>query len=1131
MKLKAIRYSEANLTAQSLEFLEEFHKDQSDTLVLCESETIASSLKQNFDNLSLALKGEHASTLFTMGWEQSPYSGLSPSVDVQMNRLQSLTYLSTPKRKPTIIFTSALGALQKTIPPSLLALKSISLSIGDEIEISNLSASLSEIGYLREDFAVEPGTYSIRGDILDYYPMTLDAPKRIEFFDNEIERIREYDPESQRALSNKNFPSVTIPIANEVKIFEAETAGFFEKLKTFCDDNHVPKQTRDGIRYEVKNRRSPVGLPYWVSLVYDRPACLFNFLNPKFRLHTSEITSLSKHLSDRHETLNNEYEATRRLPSVSLDPSKIYDFDGVEMLVDSLGIQCSQFGFEQPSTRRPSNIPKTQPEEDRTEYLVRVISTLNKTSVKLHLFSYKPSSKKLVSALLENRQVNLVNFDFHKGNISDSYLDPSRSVCLLSIEELVGHNSPDVAAAKTKKTFSSAMRLKSLSENGLVVHNTHGIGIYRGSKVLEHAGTRNEFLVIEYDRSDKLYLPVYRLDQIQPYSGSKSNDVRLSKLGGDQFSKTKNKVKSKLREIAIDLVALYAERRRRPGMAFPTNNELYRIFESEFPFQETVDQSSAIQDVLNDLSSGRIMDRLICGDVGFGKTEVAMRAAAAAVINGHQVAILTPTTVLTYQHEQTFKNRFKNMPIEVASISRFKSRKEQREVVAGLASGSIDVVIGTHRLLSKDIDFRKLGLLVVDEEHRFGVEHKEKIKALATTTHVLTLTATPIPRTLQMAMGGLKDVSLISTAPKNRSPISTFVGEESELTIRNAITKELSRGGQVFFLHNRVKSIVSVQKKIKALLPSARVAIAHGQMKEGELESTFVRFSKKELDVLVCTTIIESGLDLPTVNTIIIDRAEALGLAQLYQIRGRVGRGSRKAYAYLLTPSLTNLSSDGRQRLEVIQKHVELGSGFNVASYDLEIRGGGNLLGAEQSGHIQSVGFELFNELLEDAIKEVRGGGETENERDFNPEITVPFSSYIDNKYISSSLERLKMYRRLNAADSTSELGDLEAELEDRFGKIPLETENLFWVLRLKLLMRDFGIQSLTYANSTVGFLPSQKTKIHTEKILERVRTNGLKWRITPKTGVIVSAPCPNVESLFIFFQRSLRELAQQRCD
>lgn len=775
-------------------------------------------------------------------------------------------------------------------------------------------------------------------------------------------------------------------------------------------------------------------------------------------------------------------------------------------------------------------------------------NSLESLEPKLRL--WRQQGFKVIALASTQSQVDRIRFLFSErnlsciteiGSLSEGFQWPAEGLVILTEEEILATHRGTPHSRKRKrsearpekeseegdssaKAWSSLQALTDLSIGDAVVHVDHGIGRYHGLVRLNLSGAPSDFLLLEYANKDKLYLPVYRLNVIQKYIGS-NEGLSLDRLGTQQFSKTKDKVREAVKKLAIDLIQLYAERKLRPGIRFSSPDSFFKEFEAQFPFEETPDQLKAIRDSLRDLESGRSMDRLVCGDVGYGKTEVAIRAAFRAVSEGKQVAVLVPTTVLAFQHEQSFKARMKDYPIQIESISRFKTSKEQKVILGNLAAGKIDIIIGTHRLLSNQVQFQDLGLVIIDEEHRFGVEHKERLKTIKINTHVLTLTATPIPRTLHMALSGLRDISLINTPPVDRLPIRTYVSRFDEPLIQRAILSELNRGGQVFFLHNRVQSIYEMAQTIRELVPSANVSVAHGQMSEKELEEAMIGFYQKRSNVLVCTTIIESGLDVPSANTIIINRADTLGLAQLYQTRGRVGRSETRAYAYLLIPDEGAITHDAKRRLEVIQKFVELGSGFQIASHDLEIRGGGDLLGAQQSGNINAVGFDLYMELLEEAIHELQGKLPSLEETAREPEIKTPFPAFLSEEFVPDIHQRLSLYRRFSATTRESEITALEEELRDRFGALPVEAQNLIWLIRLKQLLKHNGIEALTVGPEKISMLPGSKSSLNPARAIALVASKPDRYQLLPDSRFVAKLETGTLRELLFGMERLLKDL------
>ncbi len=685
------------------------------------------------------------------------------------------------------------------------------------------------------------------------------------------------------------------------------------------------------------------------------------------------------------------------------------------------------------------------------------------------------------------------------GPLARGLVAPAEGLVLVTEEEIFGrrmHRAKGRAASRGAKPFLEDLR--ALAVGDYVVHVEHGIGKYLGLLHKDIGGLTVDLLVVEYAGSDKLYLPVYRLNQIQKWSGGEGAP-KVDRLGGQTFSKTKQRVEKQVRQMADELLRLYAERQAVVGDALPDPDDDYRAFEATFPFDETPDQARAIDEVFKDLETPKPMDRLVCGDVGFGKTEVAIRAAFRTAQAGKQVAVLCPTTVLAQQHTISFEARMREYPIKVASLSRFQSKNEQSDVVRGLKDGTVDIVIGTHRLLSKDVHFKQLGLLVVDEEQRFGVTHKERIKQLRRNVDVLTLTATPIPRTLQMAVSGLRDMSLIATAPVARRAIRTIVTRADDAVIREAIRRELGRGGQIFFVYNRIDGIYERAARVQALVPEARVAVGHGQMAEAALEQTMFDFIEGRYDVLVSTAIIESGLDIPRANTIIIDRADIFGLAQLYQLRGRVGRSKDRAYCYLVVPPPSSMTDEARARIEALERHTDLGSGFQIASLDLELRGAGDLLGAEQSGSVASVGFDLFCQMLEEAVHELRGEPIV---HDVDPELSFDVEALLPENYVADVGVRLSLYKRLASAENADEVADLASEMEDRFGAPPPEARSFVHLMRIKTELRRLRALGCEASAKSVPLHLREDTPIDPAKLMALVTKKGSPYKVTPDMRV-----------------------------
>jgi transcription-repair coupling factor (superfamily II helicase) len=1131
-------------------------------VVICPSDDAASDFASDFEALSGA---DSPRALLFPSWEQSPYSPIAPSIRTRLLRLGVLAALrSEEDLSRTVIVTSIPAAAQATLSRATLGEHSVELktaaSVGSREE---LVARFIEAGYAQTDPVEDPGTIAVRGDIVDIFPPDRDRPLRVELFGDEIEVIREFDAGTQRAMAEK-LDSACIPPAREVLVNSKTASGVREQVKARADDLGISRKVRDPLLASVHQGVYPDHCDAWAPFAYPDTETLWEHLSGVRHLVVwddeltcqqswDEFAEEQKKLSEdaaRSGVIAPTFETLFRYPperdrelraraALFLDR---FEVAGIEQVGDeALDGPAEPGGEPAPTTRhrvqvRP-NTDLTQGSrhslgdlEPRLKQWMRrkfAVVALASTQSQLERIRYLLQERDIVCTSGQP-QPGLVTLEL--GTLSGGFRWAAEGLVILTESEILGtrhvkkQRKPRGESGSAAQDWAGLQALSDLSVGDHIVHVDHGIGRYQGLSRLSLSGAPSDFLLIEYANKDKLYLPIYRLNVIQKYVGS-GESVVLDKLGSAQFAKTKEKVREAVKKLAVDLVQLYAERKIRPGVVFSPRDAEYREFEAKFPFEETPDQTQAIEHVLKDLESGKVMDRLVCGDVGYGKTEVAIRAAFRAISDGKQVAVLVPTTILAHQHEQSFKARLKDYPVRVESLSRFKSAREQKKIVEDVASGRVDIIIGTHRLLSRDIAFQDLGLVVVDEEHRFGVEHKEKLKTLKLDTHVLTLTATPIPRTLHMALSGLRDITLINTPPVDRLPIRTYVSRFDEALIQKAITFELGRGGQVFFLHNRVQTIHEVAKKVGELIPQARVIVGHGQMGEKQLEEAMVEFYEKRANVLVCTAIIESGLDVPSANTILVNRADALGLAQLYQIRGRVGRGQNRAYAYLMIPAEGAITDDAKRRLEVIQRFVELGSGFSIASHDLEIRGGGDLLGPQQSGHIAAVGFDLFTELLEEAIREIQGRPADVEDSRREPEIKGPFAAFLSEQYVPDVHQRLSLYRRLSASRTEAELLSIEEELRDRYGEIPEEAQNLMWLIRVKQLLKRAGIDSLTVGPQKVSLVPGPASQVDPARVIALVSSRPLEFQLTPDSKLVAKIPTASLRDLSFGLEALFKDL------
>ncbi|MBS1963351.1 MAG: transcription-repair coupling factor [Bdellovibrionales bacterium] len=1153
-------------------------------LVVCPSNELATELAEEIETLSETVLGRNVRAAAFPGWDHSPFSSIAPSIGVRLARIALLTRLAKGEDVPDLVLTSLPAALHRTLPLATLEARSFVLRKGEGVESRDvLARNLAEAGYLRVDPVEDRGTFAVRGDLVDVFPPEAARPYRLELWGDEVETIREFDPKTQRTLSEHSHAQIAFGPAREVLINSETVASVREGLKARADDAGISRALRDPLLERVHAGSYPESADFWSAFAYPGKArTLFEFL-PWSRVAVIDALGAEQGwdawVADQREREKEALESGVVLPKIEEEfdvrPSSLEKLPIAKRLfLDVLELadlsarpelpEAPEDGYTDEFSSeigKPSDEPKARhrafvkTNADLHDGKPPSLATLEpkfglwrKQGFRTLILAPTPSQVERLRYLLEERKIpvtlgpegnelaepNAGSVTLREGSVAEGFRWPAEGLVVLTDSEILGTKSRHQSKKRRKqdesaaKEWSNLQATSDLAVGDAVVHIDHGIGRYQGIVRLDLNGASNDFLLLEYANKDKLYLPIYRLNVIQKYAGGSGEGAALDTLGTGHFAKAKEKAKESVRKIAIDLVKLYAERKIRPGLRFSPRDAEMNRFEASFPFDETPDQLRAIEATFDDMESGRVMDRLVCGDVGYGKTEVAIRAAFKAVYDGYQVAVLVPTTVLAHQHEQSFRARFgKDYPaIRLESVSRFKSAKEQKEIIKSVESGGVDIIIGTHRLLSKDVRFKRLGLVIIDEEHRFGVEHKERLKTFRTNTHVLTLTATPIPRTLHMSLSGLRDISLINTAPLNRLPIRTYVSKFDEDLIRRTIETELSRGGQVFFVHNRVGSIYSVAEKVKELVPRAQIGVGHGQMAEGELEKVMMDFYEKKTNVLVATTIIESGIDIPSANTILIDRADAFGLAQLYQLRGRVGRAQTRAYAYLFIPAEGVITEDAKKRLEVIQKFVELGSGFSVASHDLEIRGGGDILGPQQSGHINAVGFDLYTELLEEAIRELEGKPLEAEDSHREPEIKVPFSALLPEDYVADPQQRLALYRRLSGASQEEQIDEIEVELQDRFGKLPEAAKNLLWLIRVKRMLKMLKVDALTVGPERVVLSPGADSALDPIRAIALVSSHGEKYSLTPDSKFIARVKILSLQDLYHSVSTLLRELS-----
>ncbi len=1018
-------------------------------------------------------------------WETLPYDDIPPHPEIIRERVKGL--FSLLRDEAGMIIAPVRALMQKVLHPQDLSESTLSLAVGDEVDRDQLAQFLQKGGYTSVRIVEERGDFSLRGAIVDVYSPLYEDPLRFEFHDDRLESIRRFESESQRSFPQSSMDrAILLPAKDFSKDSNKPLVTLFEYFKAkgmvfIAEGEAVEKEAEAFTRlieehYQkaLKKKGSP-SPPESAYLCVDNLISSLNRRQTVFLQDGPVAPPQCQHLfpfeMETNEALQLEMKAAlsrgvahhEKTPfSLLLNHLREWQRKGMKVFV----------------------VSHTQGQAERLRELFlhyEVESHLEKTR---RFQEVSDQSERDLTLLV--------------GPLSSGFRNPREGWGLLTEEEIFGERRR--AGERKAGKGPPLLSFSELKEDAPIVHVDFGIGLYRGLKHLKIGGVSNDYLLLEYQEGDKLYVPVDRLNLIQRYVGGDGRP-RLDRLGGSSWQRAKKRVKAAIAEMVKEILDLYAARQVFQGHRFSSVDQFYREFEATFEYEETPDQAKAIEDVMGDMGNPKPMDRLVCGDVGYGKTEVAVRAAYRAVMDGKQVALLVPTTVLAQQHYQTFKDRFKAYPVVIEVLSRFKSPREQKAIVQRLEEGKVDIVIGTHRLLQKDVVFRDLGLVVIDEEHRFGVNHKERLKQLRRLVDVITLTATPIPRTLQMATSGIRDLSLIQTPPENRLAIRTLVVRYDDDVIREAIQREFNRGGQVFFVHHRVQNIHSIAHHLKRLIPEASLAIAHGQMKEKELEKVMLQFVRKEYNLLVCTSIIESGLDIPAANTILINHSEQFGLADLYQLRGRVGRGSHQAYAYLLIPGELTLSRDAMRRLRAIQELSELGSGFKLALQDLEIRGAGNLLGPTQSGHISAVGFELYTQFMEKAVRELKGETVVE---EITPEIHFHLPAFLPEFYVEDPGERLRLYRRLSLSRSDQEVESLREELVDRFGKVPEEVNHLLEVIKVKVLLTKLAIKKFEETRTQIVLTFDETTQVSPQKVIDLIRGGAGRYRLTPDSKLVV---------------------------
>ncbi len=1015
-------------------------------------------------------------------WETLPYDSFSPHQDIISARLSCLYHLPAMKRGVIILPINTL--MQRVCPHEFLHGHALVMKKGQHLSRDKLRAQLEQAGYRSVEQVMEHGEFATRGALLDLYPMGSNEPYRIDFFDDDIDSLRVFDVDSQRTLVEVEqinlLPAHEFPIDKAaIELFRSQWREQFEVRR---DNEHIYQQVSKGIW--------PAGIEYWQPLFFSQQLpTLFSYLPENTLLvNTGDLESSAERF---WQDVNQRFESRR------VDPMRpLLAPESLWLRVDALFNELKEWPRVQLKTEaQPAKAANTnlcyQPLPDLSvqaqqkaplDNLRRFIESFHGSVV----FSVESEGRRetlqdlLARIKLSPTLITTLSQAANPGHYlmvgasERGFLDTDKQLALICESDLLGERVSR-RRQDNRRTINTDTLIRNLAElrpGQPVVHLEHGVGRYLGLTTLEAGGIKAEYLILTYAGEDKLYVPVSSLHLISRYSGGADDNAPLHRLGSDVWSRARQKAAEKVQDVAAELLDIYAQRAVKSGFKFKHDREQYQLFCQSFPFETTPDQEQAINAVLSDMCQPLAMDRLVCGDVGFGKTEVAMRAAFLAVTNNKQVAVLVPTTLLAQQHFDNFRDRFATWPVRIEMLSRFRSAKEQQVILEQAAEGKIDILIGTHKLLQSDLHWHDLGLLIVDEEHRFGVRHKERIKAMRADVDILTLTATPIPRTLNMAMSGMRDLSIIATPPARRLAVKTFVREYDSLVIREAILREILRGGQVYYLYNDVENIEKVTQKLAELVPEARITIGHGQMRERDLERVMNDFHHQRFNVLVCTTIIETGIDIPSANTIIIERADHLGLAQLHQLRGRVGRSHHQAYAYLLTPNPKAMSTDAKKRLEAIASLEDLGAGFALATHDLEIRGAGELLGEDQSGQMTTIGFSLYMELLESAVDALKEGREPslEDLTSNQTEIEMRMPVLLPEDFISDVNIRLSFYKRIASARNETELDELKVELIDRFGKLPDPARYLLHTAELRQQAQKLGIKRIE-GNERGGFI------------------------------------------------------------
>jgi transcription-repair coupling factor (superfamily II helicase) len=1076
-------------------------------------------------------------------YETLPYDRFSPHPDIISQRLRTLARL--PMLARGIVLADLPTALQRLAPRNFIDAHSLTLAVGEELDLESFRLRLTCAGYASVPQVGTRGEFAIRGSLFDLFPMGSDAPLRIDLDDRRIDSIRSFDSETQRTTGR--LERIELLPAREFSLAPDSIRDFRRRFRTRFEGD----LTRMPVYRDVGDGLAPAGIEYFLPLFFESTSTLFDYLPDDALLVLPEnaaaaLAAATRAIDERYAEHRYDIEHPVLAPAeVFLEPqdwlARARSRPHAELETHGAAAEADDASRSVVAAR---DAPDLRLDLRHETSITAFAAAVRESETRILLAAESPGRRELLLDLLRPHGIAprvVTGWDEFLASgaalavavaplVSGVALaDPP--ITIYAEQQLFGERAHQDRRRRRSDRDPARIiqQLADLRPGAPVVHEDYGVGRYRGLTTMETGGMTAEFLVLEYADGDRLYVPVQALERVSRYTGAPAETAPLHRLGGDQWQKARQRAAARIHDAAAELLDVYSRRAARPGFAFPVDEPQLKAFEQGFPFEETADQLTAIRQVIDDLRSPRPMDRVVCGDVGFGKTEVALRAAFVAVQAGRQVAVLVPTTLLAQQHHQTFADRFADWPVRVELLSRFRIGAQSKATLEGLMQGTVDIVIGTHKLLQPGVRFKDLGLLIIDEEHRFGVRDKERLKQMRAEVDVLTLTATPIPRTLNLALGGLRDLSLIATPPAARLSIKTFVSEWNAPMVREACLRELRRGGQVYFVHNSVDTIARAAEQLAALVPEARIAIGHGQMRERDLEQVMLDFYHRRSNVLMCTTIIESGIDIPTANTIVIDRADRFGLAQLHQLRGRVGRSHHQAYAYLIAPPRNAMTGDAAKRLEAIESLEDLGAGFVLATHDLEIRGAGELLGEEQSGQIQEIGFALYMDLLERAVAALRAGRQPELERPLHhgPEIELHVPALLPDSFLPDVHARLVMYKRISGVTSEAELEDLQTEIVDRFGLLPEPARNLLRIARLRIAATALGVERLDVGPASGSLVFGADTQVDPGSLILLVQRTGRSLRFEGSTRLRFTGDFQEPEERFRASKELLARLDQ----